>query len=53
MMCLDDLSLFGGGNMVTGSWTWVGLLVLTGFVEFVRYLASRYTAARAAEPSRR
>ena len=31
-MCLDDLSVFGTANMLTGFWTWVILLALTGLI---------------------
>jgi hypothetical protein len=38
-MCLDDVSLFGTGNVLTGFWTWLILLALTGLVELTRHLA--------------
>jgi hypothetical protein len=38
-MCLDDLSLFGTGNVLTGFWTWLTLLVLTGLIELTRHVA--------------
>jgi hypothetical protein len=38
-MCLDDVSVFGTGNVITGFGTWLGLLLLTGLVELVLHLA--------------
>lgn len=39
MTCVDDLSLFGTANVLTGFWTWVILLALTGLIELGRHLA--------------
>jgi hypothetical protein len=39
VMCLDDISLFGTANMLTGFSTWLILLVITGVVELVQHLA--------------
>jgi len=39
MACVDDLSLFGTATMLTGFWTWVILLALTGLIELGRHLA--------------
>jgi hypothetical protein len=41
MMCLDDLSLFGVANLLTGFWTWAGLLAVTGLGELIRYFSAR------------
>jgi bacteriorhodopsin len=37
-MCLDNVSVFGTGNTITGFYTWLGLLLLTGLVELVLHL---------------
>ena len=39
VMCLDDVSLFGTANTLTGFSTWLVLLVITGVVELVWHLA--------------
>jgi hypothetical protein len=36
--CVDDVSLFGTANLLTGFWTWLVLLALTGLVELTRHL---------------
>lgn len=46
MMCVSDLIFFGVANLFTGFWTWLGLLVITGFVEAVGYLARRRAELR-------
>jgi hypothetical protein len=37
--CVDDVTLFGVGETLTSSLTWVVLLAITGVVELVRHLA--------------
>jgi hypothetical protein len=39
MMCLDDVSLFGMANALSGVLTWVVLLAVTGGVELARHVA--------------
>ncbi len=46
MMCVPDSAFFGVANLYTGFWTWLGMLVITGFVEGVGYLARRRAELR-------
>lgn len=39
MMCLDDVSLFGTANTLTGFSAWLILLLITGAVELAQHLA--------------
>jgi zinc transporter ZupT len=39
MACVDDVSLFGTANLLTGFWTWLILLAVTALIEVARHLA--------------
>jgi hypothetical protein len=50
MTCVDNVSLFGTANLLTGFWTWIALLALTALIEVARQLAAISRLRRTAEP---